>query len=306
MSEIPLTSLKRVRTAPPGMTPPQAPSPGHPSRRASRASRWLAFLLIGAGALVLLDAGATLLWQEPLTALYAKIRQDHLSGALHTIEHAAPTPVERRALASLPDERRRIAFLAHELERHAGSGSAVGRIVIPRINASYVIVKGTGTEELKGGPGIYPQTTFPGIAGTTAIAGHRTTYLAPFRHVDSLRNGNRILINMPYAHFTYTVIGHEVVPPSDFRAAVDRLGYSRLVLSACTPLFSAAKRILVFAHLTRTVPVGAARRLPHGVKALPIETPGRAELERRRARRPAPSPAVLESLEPHVVSAIVQ
>jgi sortase A len=249
------------------------------SRRPNRALRALAVVLILIGALALVDAGVTLVWQEPFSALYAKLRQDHLNGALRKVEHAAPTPLERRALASLPDERRRIAFLARELQRHAGNGSAVGRIVIPRIGASYVVVKGTDTSDLESGPGIYSETSFPGIAGTTAIAGHRTTYLAPFRHIDTLRAGNHIMLYMPYAHFTYTVIGQKVVAPTDVRAAVDDIGYNRLVLSACTPLFSAAKRLLVFAHLTRTVPVGAARRLPGGGAGgspiiRPIETPG--------------------------------
>jgi sortase A len=238
----------------------------------ARVARAFAVVLILLGGLALLDAGVTLLWQEPISALYAKLRQDHLSGALRKVEHTAPSPVERRALASLPDERHRIAFLARELQRHASEGSPVGRIVIPRLGASYVIVAGTDTSALQSGPGIYPETTFPGIPGTTAIAGHRTTYLAPFRHIDSLRPGNRILVEMPYARFTYTVIGQQVVAPTDVRAAVDDVGYSRLVLSACTPLFSAAKRLLVFAHLTRTLPVGAARRLPGGGAVRPIET----------------------------------
>ena len=280
------------------------PAPGPPSRPRRRAGRLLAFALIGLGALALIDAGVTLIWQEPFTALYAKLRQDHLSGALHAIERAAPTPVERRTLASLPDERRRITFLARELKRHAQNGGAVGRIVIPRLGASYVIVKGTGTEELRSGPGVYAETSLPGVAGTTAIAGHRTTYLAPFRHIDSLRPGNRILLDMPYAHFTYTVIGHEVVAPTDVRAAVADVGYSRLVLSACTPLFSAAKRLLVFAHLTRTVPVGAARRLPGGGAPRPIETPASGAPGRRGPRLRRSSPTMLKSLEPHVLSSI--
>jgi hypothetical protein len=78
---------------------------------------------------------------------------------------------------------------------------------------------------------------------------------------------------MPYAHFTYTVIGERVVAPTDVAAAVGEVGYSRLVLSACTPLFSAAKRLLVFARLTRTVPVGAARLLPGHPAVQPIEAP---------------------------------
>lgn len=251
----------------------------HKRRAGRRAWRALSVVLILAGALALLDAGVTLVWQEPFSALYAKLRQDHLSGTLRSVERAAPTPIERRALASLPDEHRKIAFLAHELERHAGDGSAVGRIVIPRIGVSYVVVKGTDTSALESGPGIYSETNFPGVGATTAIAGHRTTYLAPFRHVDALRPGNRILLNMPYAHFTYTVIGKRVVTPTDVRAAVGYVGYSRLVLSACTPLFSAAKRLLVFASLTGTVPVGAGRssigrRLPGGVRVRTIEASG--------------------------------
>jgi sortase A len=267
------------------------------SRRALRA---LAATLILIGALALIDAGVTLVWQEPISALYAKLRQDHLSGALRTVERATPTPPERRMLASLGEQSARISFLAGELQRHAAAGSPVGRIVIPRIGASYVVVNGTGTEALESGPGIFPETHFPGVAGTTAIAGHRTTFLAPFRHIDSLTPGNTILVRMPYANFTYTVIGHRVVEPTNVQAAVATVGYSRLVLSACTPLFSAAKRLLVYARLTRTVPEGAARRLPGGRVPRPIEaTRGAAPAARRSL------PAVLESLDPHVVSPVV-
>jgi sortase A len=270
----------------------------HGRGRPARLLRALALALIAAGTLALIDAAVTLLWQEPVSALVATLRQDHLRSALRSEERAAPTPTEQRTLASLGDERRRIAFLAGELERRSADGSAVGRIAIPRIGASFVIVNGTDTEALKGGPGIYSGTSFPGLGRTTAIAGHRTTYLAPFRHIDALVPGSRIMLDMPYAHFTYTVIGQRVVSPRDVQAAAGDVGYTRLVLSACTPLFSAAKRLLVYARLTRTVPVGAARKLPGGALAHPID-----------ARRAAPPPRralppVLESLDPRVVEAI--
>jgi sortase A len=279
---------------------------GPPERRRSRWSRRgvraIAFTLIAVGTLALLDAVVTLVWQEPLSALYAAIRQEHLRGDLRTVERAAPTPLERRALASIPDQQARITFLASELERRAGEGSAVGRIVIPSLGASFVIVKGTSTGDLEGGPGIFPETGFPGIPGTTAIAGHRTTYLAPFRHIDALRRGNRMLLNMPYADLTYTVLGKRIVQPTDVQAAVAKVGYTRLVLSACTPLYSAAKRILVYGRLTRIVPVGAARQLPGGALARPIPSP------------PAPAaapllpslPTVLEPLQPHVLAPLNQ
>jgi sortase A len=270
----------------------------------------LAAALIAAGGLALLDAGVTLVWQEPISALIAKLRQDHLSGALHQLEHSATSLGEIRRLASLPDERRRVAFLAEQFEHHAGNGSAVGRIVIPHIGISFVVVKGTDTEDLKSGPGVYPETRFPGIGGTTAIAGHRTTYLAPFRHIDSLRPGDHILLDMPYAHFTYTVIGQRVVAPTDVNAAIGEVGYTRLVLSACTPLFSAAKRLLVYASLSRTVPVGEGRYLPGGELTRPIETaaPIKAVPATLEPLRSTPAgavesaPAVLEPLKPTAAS----
>jgi sortase A len=240
----------------------------------------LAATLIVAGVLALLDAGITLVWQEPISALIAKLRQDNLRGTLAQLEHAPVTLGELHKLASLPDERRRVAYLAQELERSAPNGGAVGRIIIPHIGVDFVVVKGTDTEDLKSGPGVYSDTSFPGVAGTTAIAGHRTTYLAPFRHIDSLRPGDHILLDMPYAHFTYTVIGQRVVAPTDVSAAVSEVGYSRLVLSACTPLFSAAKRLLVYATLTRTVPVGTGRYMPGGELTQPIQTPSPAVLKR--------------------------
>jgi sortase A len=257
-----------LATAAPGAA--RAPA-GNRRSRGARAVHALAVLMMVLGALALLDALVTLVWQEPISALYALLRQDHLSGELSRVERAAPTPVERRALASIRDERARIAYLAGELERHAGEGSPVGRILIPKVGANYVVVNGTDTEALKSGPGIYRETSFPGIPGTTAIAGHRTTYLAPFRNIDELAPGDRILVYMPYAHFTYTVTGQRIVMPTNVPAAVDDVGYTRLVLSACTPLFSAEKRLLVYARLTRTVPVGAARMLPGGAIPRPIE-----------------------------------
>lgn len=262
--------------------------------RSGRAARWLALALIFLGALALADGTITLLWQEPISALIAKLRQDRLSGELRRAEAAVPDLAERRALAGLADERRRIDLLARDLQAHAHDGSPVGRIVIPRIGADFVVVKGTGTEELESGPGIYPETPFPGTAAaTTAIAGHRTTYLAPFRHIDALAPGSRIFLDMPYAHFLYRVVGQRVVSPNDFEAAVANVGYSRLVLSACTPLFSAAKRLLVYARLERTVPEGAARLLVGGVIARPLEA---------RPRPPRRLPPVLESLDPNGVA----
>jgi hypothetical protein len=100
---------------------------------------------------------------------------------------------------------------------------------------------------------------------------------------------------MPYAHFTYTVVGHRVVQPQNVTAATAQVGYSRIVLSACTPLFSAAKRLLVYARLTRAVPVGPARYLTEGQLPQPLNYP-------LHPPPPHELPPVLESLGPYYVA----
>jgi sortase A len=110
-----------------------------------------------------------------------------------------------------------------------------------------VFVQGTDEGSLQKGPGHYPQTPLPGQPGTTAIAGHRTTFLAPFRTIDQLRSGDTIVIRMPYGCFTYKVERSVVVNP-DALWVTNPVGYDRLVLSACNPLYSASQRIIVFAR----------------------------------------------------------
>jgi sortase A len=124
---------------------------------------------------------------------------------------------------------------------------------------------------LKKGPGIYSQTPFPGAPGTTAVAGHRTTYLAPFRNVDRLRPGQTIVVQMPYAQLTYAVEKTKIVDPTDF-SVIRPVGYQRLVLSACDPPFSAAKRIIIFARLVHTGIRGTAFKRAAAVA--PIKTTG--------------------------------
>jgi sortase A len=210
--------------------------------------RGISTVLIAAGALMLVDAALTVAWQEPVTALIAKLRQGRLNDDLDKLERAGPTPVEQRALDHLHTDRQRVAFLARSLRRRLKDGAAAGRIRIRRIGANYVIVKGTDPAALRKGPGIYDHTPFPGARGTTGIAGHRTTYLAPFRHIDRLGPGDDIEVDMPYATFHYRVQKRQIVTP-DSLWIIRRQPYDRLVLSACHPLYSAAKRIVVFARL---------------------------------------------------------
>jgi sortase A len=222
-----------------------------------RALRAISTILIAAGVLMIADAGVTLAWQEPVSALLARIEQDKLSGELDRIEDRGPTRVQRRVLAALATQRRRIQFLAREARRTAQTGDPIARIAIPEIGADFVVVHGTDSATLRKGPGHYPSTTFPGLPGTVAIAGHRTTYLAPFRHVDELERGDEIVLTTPYGRFTYLVERTQIVEPTALWVTRD-VAYQRLVLSACNPLYSAAQRIIVFARLERAVARGAA------------------------------------------------
>jgi sortase A len=216
--------------------------------RSRRSLRALSTAMIIAGAILLADAGLTLLWQEPVSAVYAQIQQSRLSDRLEELERAPLAPAERRALERIPDPARRLAFRARAFGRRLEPGDPMGRIVMPAIGVSEVFVEGTDAGDLRTGPGHYPATPLPGERGTVAIAGHRTTYGAPFRRLDRLERGDAIELRMPYGRFTYRVERTRIVPPTE-TSVIDRVDHDRLVLSACHPLYSAAQRIIVFARL---------------------------------------------------------
>ena len=218
--------------------------------------RRISTVLVAVGALLLADAAVTLLWQEPVSALYGRIQQGRLDDRLAKLERAPLAAVDQRALAAL-DEGRRLAFAARALGRRSGPGDPLGRIRMPSIGVSQVFVDGTSAGALRTGPGHYPGTPLPGQRGTVGIAGHRTTYGAPFHDLDDLRRGDRIELAMPYGRFEYRVERTRIVPPTATEVT-DRVGFDRLILSACHPLYSAAQRIVVFARQVRAVPSGAA------------------------------------------------
>jgi sortase A len=225
-----------------------------PSRgRVRRGLRALSSILIVAGALLLVDAATTLLWQEPVSAVYTRLQQGRLGDRLTELERAPLAPVERRALERIEDPARRLAFRARALDRRLEPGDPLGRLRIPEAGVSEVVVQGTGAGDLRTGPGHYPETPLPGEHGTVAIAGHRTTYGAPFRRLDKLDEGDRIELAMPYGRFTYRVERTRIVPPTA-TWVTDRVDHDRLVLTACHPLYSAAQRIVVFARLEGAQP----------------------------------------------------
>lgn len=224
-----------------------------------RLLRSLSTVLIVAGVLLIADAAATVVWQEPLSAVMAARSQAKLSDELDELQERTLAPADRRAIEELPSTERRIAFAARRLREQTAEGDALGRIVLPTLDKDFVVVAGDDPASLRKGPGVYPETPLPGQGGTTAVAGHRTTYLAPFRDLDDLRRGDHVRMEMPYGTFTYAVQGTEIVQPDDVQV-IDPVGYERLVLTACHPLYSAAERIVVSARLVKVEPARDLRR----------------------------------------------
>lgn len=223
-----------------------------------RLIRDISSVLIISGLLLVVDAGVTLVWQEPVTAVIALIKRGEIDKRYLSYHSAPLTRLDHHALRSLTTMEQTVAYLARREQRQVSTGAAIGRIVIGKIGASFDVVQGTDTSSLEKGPGHYPATALPGLGLTVAIAGHRTTYLAPFRHIDALGPGDRIVLKMPYARFTYVVQYHKIVVPTALWVT-DNVGYERLVLSACNPLYSAAQRIIVFARLQEVQPTGVPR-----------------------------------------------
>lgn len=224
----------------------------------------ISIALITAGLVVLADVGITLAYQEPLSSLYSSIKQGEKESQLKAIESEFLTPsdvkeIKRAEGAKNPKVREKalsvnVAKLAQRLVDESKPGDALGRIEAPGMDGlNMVFVQGTDEASLELGPGHYPETAMPGQGRTVAIAGHRTTYLAPFRHIDSLNPGDKITLKMPYGTFIYSVQKSEIVDPSDVGIIHDT-GYERLVLSACNPLYSASQRYIIYARLVHAEP----------------------------------------------------
>ena len=202
------------------------------------------------GAVLIVWGLVILFFGDPVTALYQDWRQHQLAGQLNKefkqFKSVAPFSSNKKAQPSPAA----IRGAAWRFSTHIHDGQPIGRIEIPRIGLSKVVVNGTDWgADLSRGPGRYPQSSWPGMQKVTAIAGHRTTFGAPFRHIDQLARGDRIRLLMPYGTFTYRVFSHQVVRSNDW-SILKKRGFDTLVLSACHPLYSASHRWIVFARLT--------------------------------------------------------
>ena len=186
-------------------------------------------------------------------------------------------------------------------------GEVGGRIVIPRIGVDWYFVEGVSVADLKKGPGHYPESPYPGEAGNAAIAGHRTTYGAPFGDIDQLQPGDEINITTLQGEFTYLVRETIIVRPSDVHVLnetfwdFDRDGSPEtnvLTLTACHPKYSARQRIVVGAELVGD-PAPSIPRVEHGPEgpaSIPGEGPDGFEESNLSGDRASARPAVLWGL----------
>jgi len=122
------------------------------------------------------------------------------------------------------------------------------KILIPKISVEWIVHEGTDTASLKLGPGHYPGTALPGESSLCVIAGHRTTYGAPFNRVDKLEVGDEIILQSANGtNFVYAVTAKAEVKPDDV-SLLTPTNYGSLALTTCTPKFYAIRRLIIFAN----------------------------------------------------------
>jgi sortase A len=220
-------------------------------------------MLVGLG--LLAWCGTVYLWKDPFTTAYTWYEQRELADGLdeQVVEwrerHPAPKPPQadpepetepetEPAPAPLPPARARRD--ARAFRTGTGEGEAIARLRIARLGLNVVVVNGTDPNDLRRGPGRHLETFMPGERELVYIAGHRTTYGAPFSDIDDLRPGDRVVVEVPYGTFEYRVTGHRIV--DQYELSVLRTKHrEELALQACHPRFFASQRYIVYASPVR-------------------------------------------------------
>ncbi len=212
-------------------------------------------ILVGAGVLGLAWAFTVWKWEDPITALYTTYQQHRLTESFDRTltTYKPPLQVAVRHAPNVRAEQRLIALEAARYRRTLKVGQPLGRLSVPRLGLSIIVVTGTDEASLQKGPGWYTGTRLPGEGQLIYIAGHRTTYLAPFAHIDSLRRGDSVTLELPYATFVYRITGSVIVPADDIARLKSR-GYEQVALQACHPRFFATHRYIAYARPAEVIP----------------------------------------------------
>jgi sortase A len=214
-------------------------------------------MLVGLG--LLAWTATVYLWKDPFTAAYTAYQQRQLADDFDEItvewrrQHPTPKPPAAEPEAQvvpLPPARARREGRA--FRKASAEGDAIARIEIPRLGLDVVVVNGTEASDLRRGPGRHLETFMPGERELVYIAGHRTTYGAPFSDIDDLRPGDRVIVEVPYGTFEYRVTGHRIVDQYEL-SVLETKHREQLALQACHPRFFASQRYIVYARPVRAV-----------------------------------------------------
>lgn len=216
----------------------------------------LGTLLLVVGLGVLAWAATVYLWKDPFTTAYTAYEQRRLETSLDRQfeswqQASEPVKPSKPATPSKPSSSRpKLADVSKQARRYrlsSDEGDAIAKLGVPHLDLDAVVVNGTSPADLRRGPGRHLDTYMPGERKLVYIAGHRTTYGAPFGKIDELRRGDRIRLELPYASFEYVVTRHRIVDDNDL-SVLESGDREQLVLQACHPRFFASQRYLVYAR----------------------------------------------------------
>jgi sortase A len=246
-----------------------------------RALRAVGTLLVVAGLGLLGWAVLVWQWEDPFTSVYTAYEQRKLEQAYEErLRSFAPVEAEEGDAEATEDtpaaggdtavparvRSRAVAEAARRYRQSLGRGDAIGRLKVPRMGVDMLVVEGTDSHTLKKGPGRYRRSFLPGERRLVYVAGHRTTYGAPFARIERLREGDRVELELPYATFEYRITGHRIVDANALE--VLRPGTREvLALQACHPRFFASHRWIAYATPVKVTPRGAAPYAPQTLAA---------------------------------------
>ena len=205
-------------------------------------------LVIGIG--VLAWTATVYLWKDPFTTAYTAYEQRRLEENLdRQFESWKPSPelVVQPGKPKPKPERDDVSREAKRFRLASEDGDAIARLRVPRLGINIVVIDGTDAGDLRRGPGRHRETFMPGEGELVYVAGHRTTYGAPFSDIDQLEVGDTISIELPYGSVEYHVTSHRIVDDNDLSVLESR-DREELVLQACHPRFFASQRYLVYAR----------------------------------------------------------
>jgi sortase A len=217
-----------------------------------RSVRLTGTLMVVAGSLLLAWALLVWQWQDPITALYTRWEQRDLAREYEKrVERFSARTTIR--VSEEPVTPVRIAEQARDYRLGLREGDAIGRLKVPKLDLSMILVNGTESNTLKKGPARHRRTFLPGEGKLIYIAGHRTTYSAPFSDIDHLRRGDRVVLELPYGTFEYRIRGHRIVKADQLSVLRSR-GREEVALQACWPRFFASHRYIAYARPVRVMP----------------------------------------------------